>query len=741
MSHLDGTIDFDQHEHTLDIVSHHVERFLEAWEKSSDAPRLSDFAPPQGQLRRLVLVELIKIDLEYRWQERNLPKRIVEYLAELPELAEGGVPVELIYEEFHIRRNCGFRVEVQDYLREFPQQADELLRLLGLNQPYTSTSMRDKGAKWQLEDIRPGETIEDFDLLVPLGEGNFAKVFLARQRSMQRMVALKISADSGSEPQTLAQFDHEYIVRVFDQRQDSSRNVRLLYMQYVAGGTLAHAVRLVRQTEPEKRSGEILVRAISQSLEKRGETLPAESALLKELRGLSWPQTVCWIGTRLARALDHAHRQGVLHRDLKPANVLLSAEGIPKLADFNISFCSKLAGATPDAYFGGSLAYMSPEQLEACDPAHPRAPDSLDGRSDLYSLGVVLWELLTGSRPFADDKIEGGWSQVMRAMLERRKNGISEAQLESLPADCPPGLARVLATCLKPEPSERYAGGEELSKQLDLCANARVQDMLHPPRKSLRAKSGPWGVLIIFLATAAPNILAGVFNYFYNFTTIIAELSEATQEKFDVIQKIINATAYPVGLGTLVALSWFVVSGYKAMQQGTFIPGDRLARLRWLALYLGHLCALVSVLFWTLAGFAYPISLSLTANEFSAQDSAHFFLSLLLCGLIAAAYPFFGVTYFCLRVLYPGLLRDDLTASDDTRALRHLSRLSIVYLAIGLSVPFLGIFLHVVSSTQSQLAVALVSGLGFAGFAVLFGLHRRLQSDLDALTRCLSPTE
>src|SRR5271155_5065425 len=105
-----------------------------------------------------------------------------------------------------------------------------------------------------MDGIAVGDQIDDFDLLAELGSGAFAKVFLARQRSMQRLVALKGSCDQSTEPQTLAQLDHDYIVRVYDQRLLPERRLRLLYMQYVSGGTLQAVIYRVRQTPPEKRS-------------------------------------------------------------------------------------------------------------------------------------------------------------------------------------------------------------------------------------------------------------------------------------------------------------------------------------------------------------------------------------------------------------------------------------------------------------------------------------------------------
>ena len=154
----------------------------------------------------------------------------------------------------------------------------------------------------------------------------------------------------------------------------------------------------------------------------------------------------------MAAALEYAHQRGVLHRDVKPANVLLAADGSPKLVDFNVSFSSKLEGATPAAYFGGSLAYMSPEQIEAYNPDHDRKPDDLDGRSDVYSLGVVLWELLTGSRPFGEEHLEGSWNETLKHLTARRKAGLTPAGAGDVAAGFAAGAATATDGVLVAEP-------------------------------------------------------------------------------------------------------------------------------------------------------------------------------------------------------------------------------------------------------------------------------------------------
>ena len=352
MSTTSGSLLLDGAHQSMEVLAGFLDRFVAAWDASTAPPELSTFLPETGEIRRLTLVELIKVDLEYRWLNRGCPKRLAEYLAEFPELAQGRIPCDLFYEEFHIRKQSGQNVTADEYLQAFPAQAAEIVSILGVEQPYESSSFHKNNDKRQrLAAIQSGESIEDFDLLIELGSGAFAKVFLARQRSMQRLVALKVATDSSDEPQTLAQLDHDHIVRVYDQRSVPEQQLRLLYMQYIAGGTLQAVIQRVRQTPPEKRSGKLILDVIDESLERRGESRPSESSVRAWLAKATWPEAVCWLGAKIARALDYAHRLGVLHRDVKPANILITPEGSPKLADFNISFSAKVDGGDAGRLF------------------------------------------------------------------------------------------------------------------------------------------------------------------------------------------------------------------------------------------------------------------------------------------------------------------------------------------------------------------------------------------------------
>ncbi|WP_280509516.1 serine/threonine-protein kinase, partial [Nocardia farcinica] len=476
-----------------------------------------------------------------------------------------------------------------------------------------------------LDRIRVGQRVDDFDLLTGLGSGAFARVFLARQRSMQRLVAVKISADHGTEAQTLAQLDHDYIVRVFDQRLmdsqrgtgESARRLRLLYMQFLPGGTLLGVLRWVRATPPAERSGKLLLDAVDAAMEEKGEIRPTDSSVRAEIAGLSWPETVAWLGRRLAEALAYASSHGVLHRDVKPANVLLTAEAVPKLADFNISFSRNVEGTSPVAYFGGSLAYMSPEQLEACHPGWERSAADLDTRADIFSLGVVLWELLTGAKPF-DDSTAGagrrGDDTTLEAMLERRSLGVDPAALDRVPPDCPAALRRVLLTCLEPDRERRWAGGDVLAKQLDLCLDQRARELVDPKPGSWRLRLRPWIVPVLLVAIGLPNLLASLYNIQHNQTLIVARMTEDAQRTFLIITGVVNSVFFPLGFVVVAYMSRYVLSVPRGLRRGRRYDPETLRRARCDALLLGERAVAIPFSLWVLAGLTFPLALQLSTG-------------------------------------------------------------------------------------------------------------------------------
>lgn len=723
------------------VLEEHVGRFLAAWEGQPQPPQIAQHLPEHPEaVRRMALVELIKVDLEARRQPGRQPLPLERYLADFPELA-ADVPPDLVYEEFHIRKQAGEAVDPAGCLARFPQIARELERLFGIGRAAdVSTALIGHRTQVAGSELSAGDRIDDFDLLARLGQGAFASVFLARQNSMQRLVALKVSADRGAEPQTLAQLDHDQIVRVYDQRQLADRGLRLMYMQYLAGGTLQQVVNQVRQTSEEERTGTLLFTAIDRALSERGESRPAEAPLRERFVEASWPEVVCWLGARLARGLDHAHRQGVLHRDIKPANVLLAADGAPKLADFNISFSSKLDGASPAAYFGGSLAYMSPEQLEACNVEHERQPDSLDGRSDLYSLGILIWELLTGARPFRDEQVQAGWSATLAQMTARRRAGLDGDHLVLVARRWPPGLAQVLQRCLEPDAAGRYATGSELARHLELCLQPQATRLLSPPRADWRRWGRRFPVVGITLAAIVPNLIAALFNYEYNQREIVAHLKQA-QSIFWRTQLTINSIAFPLGIGLALALAWPVAAATRSPARRAALSADELRRLRQRCLRLGHFAAAISLALWLLAAPAYPIAINLGVAEVPASAYLHFVASLALCGMIAAAYPFFGVSCLSVCCLYPALVRLESMHRDDHRALARLGRRSWLYLLVAASVPLLAVAVLVVIRSQAHFALGLLAVGGLVGLASAFWLFRTLQTDLGALMLVTAPQD
>ena len=261
-----------------DDLAQRLERFITTWERGSE-PTLAEFLPAEPPShRRFVLVELIKVDLEQR-TAKGKQKLLTEYVTEYPELIEpktGEPSCDLIYEEFHIRRGAGQNVTLTEYCLRYPKSAAALKRLMGTEGVSVTTQLFTPAKK--VVGIAVGQTIDDFELKAELGKGAFASVYLAMQRSMKRLVALKVSADRGNEPQTLATLDHPNIVRVFDQRQLPQQRLRLLYMQYAPGGTLSDVVSKVRDTPAAARTGALLIASVKEAMERSGQLPPEDSS-------------------------------------------------------------------------------------------------------------------------------------------------------------------------------------------------------------------------------------------------------------------------------------------------------------------------------------------------------------------------------------------------------------------------------------------------------------------------------
>ncbi len=502
-----------------------------------------------------------------------------------------------------------------------------------------------------LDDLAPGDRLDDFEIINLLGRGAFGAVYLARQLSLDRQVALKITAWQGGEGRKMARLEHENIVQVFSETAFGNDS-RLLCMQYVAGATLQEVLDLLSEVPLAARSGQKLLESVDRLVAEPAAFDPAALRNRELLSRLDWAETICWIGARLAEALDFAHCRGVIHRDIKPGNIMLNQYGRPLLVDFNLAFQPLDASATGDR-LGGTLAYMAPEHLEAFAPDAVFPKGTVAQAADIYSLGVVLYQAAAGRLPFTETPPGKTRSEVLRAMAAQRRD---------LPAPLPPEMPRaldqVIARCMHPDPAQRYASGRELSAALDGCRNYESAEKAMPDFHGFRAMvmrhPGWW---LLFLALL-PHFLGTVINIAYNNSRIITKLDPVQVKVFWRLVCIYPTIGYALGILLAVRIIMPVVHAWR--QAAARLPEDRqlIDRGRRIATTWPWWAGAIACICWIPGGIVFPIVLTLASKPLALEHWVHLIISFTLSGLIAATYSIYLVQWMALCVIYPRLWYD-----------------------------------------------------------------------------------
>jgi serine/threonine protein kinase/tetratricopeptide (TPR) repeat protein len=314
-------------------------------------------------------------------------------------------------------------------------------------------------------EVLPGVPLGDYRILREVGRGGMGVVYEAEQLSLGRRVALKVlpfaaALDSKqlqrfkNEAQAAAHLQHQNIVPVH--AVGCERGVHYYAMQFIEGQTLAALIAELRVGSRARLTpGDGAAPAVEPQPPNAPTTPVAALSTERSPKDAAFFRTVATLGTQAAQALEHAHQLGVVHRDVKPANLLVDVRGNLWITDFGLAHCQSQAGLTLTGDLVGTLRYMSPEQALA-----KRA--IVDHRTDVYSLGATLYELLTLEPAFGGRDREELLRQIAfeEPPSPRQRN-----------AAVPTELATIVLKALEKNPGDRYGTAQELANDLHRFLN------------------------------------------------------------------------------------------------------------------------------------------------------------------------------------------------------------------------------------------------------------------------------